>query len=226
MRSWTAVFTLLALGVPTVSQARSLVETSTVRAGDRRSKAPESRRRRRRWRPNFEQLTDGPGLHVLTPKRAWGTKVTVQRLRELTSSYHDVFPDAAPIWVHDISRRRGGRLRPHLSHRRGRDVDIRVVHKTFSKKYRRASPRTLHLEKNWFMLRHLIESGDVEMIFLDRRLQRALVQYARSQGYSKEELKAIFQYPRNRRAIIRHWRGHADHIHVRFRRERQPEPVG
>jgi murein endopeptidase len=234
MRFTVALLTLLVMGFPTEPRARSLVETNTVRSADRGSEVTTKRKRRRkkrrrhrrRWRPKFKQLNNGPGLHVLRPERAWGTKLTVARLRELTSAYHAAFPDAAPIWVHDISRRRGGRLFPHLSHRRGRDVDIRVIHKRFSTKYRQASPRTLHLAKNWFMLKYLIDTGDVELIFLDRRLQRALYKYARKQGYTRDDLRKIFQFPRNKRAIIRHWRGHADHIHVRFRRDTRPQPVG
>jgi murein endopeptidase len=122
--------------------------------------------------------------------------------------------------VHDISRRWGGRLRPHRSHRRGTDVDIQLQLSPPSKKYLRATPRTLDITATWFIISKLLATRDVVYIFIDYRLQRVLHRHAKASGASRELLEA-FQYPRGRhrrQGIIRHTRGHADHMHVRFKR--------
>jgi murein endopeptidase len=140
-------------------------------------------------RRGFHQLTSGPGFNVMKPARAWGRKHVLDHLRSTFAAYHARFPDKPPMYVHDVSRRWGGRLWPHRSHRRGTDVDIRVL---------------------------LDPPSD---IFLDYRLQRALYRYARDNGATEQQL-AAFQYPRGRHkreGIIRHAKGHADHIHVRFK---------
>jgi murein endopeptidase len=190
--------------------------------------APKKRRRtRRRWRRRrlkLVQLRDGPGLQVKSPWRAFGTKLTVSTLRDVMAQYHERFPDADPIWIHDLSKRRGGELEPHLSHKTGRDVDIRLVHKRPTKHYCKATPRTLNLEHTWFLIERLYASGAVEFMFLDRRLQRALHRYARRNGYTRQELRKILQFPGRWGSFVRHWKGHADHIHVRFlRRPRRPD---
>jgi murein endopeptidase len=170
-------------------------------------------------RRGFHQLTSGPGFNVMKPARAWGRKHVLDHLRSTFAAYHARFPDKPPMYVHDVSRRWGGRLWPHRSHRRGTDVDIRVLLDPPSDKYRRASPRTLDLEATWFIVAKLLDTQDVVYIFLDYRLQRALYRYARDNGATEQQL-AAFQYPRGRHkreGIIRHAKGHADHIHVRFK---------
>jgi murein endopeptidase len=152
---------------------------------------------------------------------AWGRKHVLEHLQTTFAAYHARFPDKPAICVHDLSRRWGGRFRPHKSHRRGVDVDIRLLLDPPSEKYLRASPRTLDLEATWEIISKLLETKDVVYIFLDYRLQRALYKHARAVGASQELLDA-FQYPRGRyrrEGIIRHTRGHADHMHVRFKRK-------
>lgn len=187
----------------------------------RRKPAQRSVRRGR-----FVRLHDVPGIKVRMPHRAWGTRLTVDRIKEVGARYRKRFPHAEPLIVHDLSKRRGGKFWPHKSHRTGRDVDIRVVHKNPPKKYTRATPRTMDVERMWFLITALIGTGDVEMIFLDRWLQRALFRHALSKGMSRDELAPILQYPRGRRrAVVRHAKGHADHIHVRFLRRTTRLPV-
>ncbi|MCB9554662.1 MAG: penicillin-insensitive murein endopeptidase [Deltaproteobacteria bacterium] len=177
--------------------------------------------KRRRWRrrrgSGFNQLKTGPGIRIKNARRSWGTPLTVTALERLGKLYAQAFPGSQPITVHDISLQRGGKMAPHLSHRDGVDVDIRLKLRRHTPHYIPASPRTLDLERTWFQIRHLVDSCDVEVVFLDRRLQRAVYQYALSRGVSKEELAMIFQYAGGG-GIVRHWDGHKDHLHVRFRR--------
>jgi murein endopeptidase len=207
-----------------------VVEIPTVHAGSDVSRSKRTKRirlkkkknkkvRRRRARRGFRQLTNAPGFIVTKPARAWGRTHVLAHLRKTFAAYHAAFPDSPPMVVHDISRRWGGRMRPHRSHRRGTDVDIRLQLSPPSKKYLRASPRTLDIPATWFIISRLLETRDIVYIFIDYRLQRVLYRHAKKSGASEELLEA-FQYPRGRhrrQGIIRHTRGHADHMHVRFR---------
>ncbi|MCC6748160.1 MAG: penicillin-insensitive murein endopeptidase [Deltaproteobacteria bacterium] len=172
----------------------------------------------RRWR-RFHQLESSTGLMVRNPDRAWGTFTTVSRLAELGREYQRRYPDALPIMVHDLSAKRGGVLKPHRSHRTGRDADVRMILRKPTKFSTPASPWTLDLERTWFVFSTLLRSREVQFIFLDRRLQRTLYRYLKAQGSSKGELARLFQYPRaknHNQGLIRHEPGHADHFHVRF----------
>ena len=211
-------FTLILSGLPhSTAEARMTWRgrTGWARTAKKRVK---KRRRTHRW---FRQLKPGPGFRLKDKRHAWGQRMTLRHLRQTFAAYRKTFPKRPDIVVHDISQRWGGRFRPHLSHRTGADVDIRLALKKHTDKYVRASPRTLNLETTWFLISTLINTGDVAFIFLDHRLQRALYRYARKRGVKKEVLSEVFQYPRRRRlrrGIVRHERGHADHIHVRFSR--------
>ena len=177
-------------------------------------------------------LTSGPGYLVHKPERAFGTRTTVSALRRAFAAHHARFPQAPPLYVHDLSKRGGGRLRPHRSHRTGRDVDIWLpLRRPTASRRGAATAKTLHLERTWFLVRALVRTGAVEMIFLDYGLQRALFGYARAHGASAEELSKIFEYPKRRRrggryfSVLNHERGHRDHLHVRFRPDRRAVPT-
>ena len=180
--------------------------------------------------PRFVRLQSRPGLSVRCPRRAWGTRLTVRRLEQLGDAYARRFPDRRPLRVHDLSHRHGGPASRHTSHREGRDVDLRLPLRIPSR-YVDATPKTLHVERLWFVIRELVRTCDVEFILLDRRLQRVLWQHALARGVSTAQLALIIAYPNPRSgghparlqdAIVRHMRGHANHIHVRFRRAGRP----
>ena len=62
-----------------------------------------------------------------------------------------------------------------------------------------------------------MDDDKVEYIFSDRRLIEKLYQYAKSvKKLPDEDLDKLFSYRRGRRGIVRHLRGHADHMHIRF----------
>lgn len=173
--------------------------------------------------PALQQLKPGPGWRVLRPKLAWGTRLLVRRLTGALGRCHQRFPDAPPIWIHDISRKRGGRLRWHYSHRDGRDVDIRLPQRT-SAGYVDATPRTLDVPRTWFLVMTLVSTCDVEFIMLDHGLQRALYRHAQGQ-ISGEKIALLLQYPKRlphghpRNPVVRHYPRHRNHMHVRFRRQ-------
>ncbi|MEZ4462579.1 MAG: penicillin-insensitive murein endopeptidase [bacterium] len=161
-----------------------------------------------------------PGMRVRNVARAYGTKRVVQLLEAAAYDVRARWPDAPDIEVGDISFRSGGRMRPHKSHTSGRDADLSYYHRgNVPTGFRDMTPETFDAAKNWHVLKTLIDTKEVEYIFVDYRLQKVLYDYAQSIGYTSDELASIIQYPASastNTAIIRHARGHDDHWHIRF----------
>jgi len=83
-----------------------------------------------------------------------------------------------------------------------------------------ANAENIDLERTWVLIEEFIKTGEIRYIFLDYEFQALLYEYAREHGVSKSKLDEYFQYPRGvgrNHGLIRHWRGHRNHIHVRFR---------
>lgn len=180
--------------------------------------------------PGLVRLRNRPGLAVRCPRRAWGSLLAVKRLEQLGDGFARRFPGAPPLRVHDLSHRHGGPMSRHTSHRQGHDVDLRLPLRS-SAGYVEATPVMLHVERLWFVVTELLRTCDVEFILLDRRLQRALWLHALQRGVPTALLALILEYPnrptgrhpaRLQDAIVRHLRGHANHIHVRFRQADRP----
>jgi len=146
----------------------------------------------------------------------------VELLEEVFAAVEQRYPGGAPIVVGDLSRRRGGRFPPHLSHQKGHDVDIGypVADHVVRDRFHRVDAKTLDVPRTWELVRAMLLSRHVEFIFLGHRLQRPLWKHARSQGIPESVLEELFQFPRGRsrrQGVIRHARGHMNHLHVRFR---------
>lgn len=155
--------------------------------------------------------------------RNFGTVETIEGIREAVERVHKRFPrHTHRLVVGDISRRSGGRLRPHRSHQSGRDADIGYFHKDkpAPRWFRKARASTIDLPRTWTFIEGLLADGKVEYLFIDYALQGLLYNYAlKKRKMSKGKLSRLFAYPRGRRArvgIIRHSSGHRDHMHVRF----------
>ncbi len=195
---------------------------SRLRPGQRLRVGREENHPSRGDARRFYRLEPGPGFDILDPRHAWGTMLTVTRVADVLSEHGIRNLEKPPILVGDISRKGGGYLPPHHSHRRGRDVDIRYPRVRPTKHYVPVTAATLDVKRTWSLIRAFILTGDVVYIFVDRKLQKVLYEQARSEGLSKEKLGEMFQYPRSSRAmagIIRHEPGHATHFHVRFKAE-------
>ncbi len=157
----------------------------------------------------WTQLRSGAGYSVSRPLVAWGTPATIAALREGLSRYAQEF-DGPPIIVRDLSRKGGGRLPPHKSHRDGRDVDLEWAGEDYDNDG----------EQAWALFRALLSTGAIEAIWVDYALQEALFAVAAADGLSAQELGDVFQYPRGANAdtgLIRHQAGHSRMVHVRFR---------
>lgn len=168
------------------------------------------------------QMTEGPGIVIREPEEAFGTRRVIRMLKAAAADLQARWPDAPAIAVGDLSAKGGGPLSPHSSHQSGRDVDLPFFNKEDGEvaRYELTTPDNLDAEKTWHFFKTLIDTGQVKYIFVAYPLQRALYEYAKSVGYSEEQLEPIMQYPRStseRVGIIREvGGGHDDHVHIRF----------
>lgn len=166
-----------------------------------------------------EQLPQGPGYHVRSSRKAWGTNATITRLIAAFRTMDQRFPGRV-LAVGDLSREGGGYFPPHASHQNGRDVDVAFYVRKVKvlQGFRRVSPRTLDAERTWAFIEALLKGGGVQYMFIDYSLQKPLYEAARAAGWSKSKLREVFQYPRARGsgAIVMHEKGHSDHVHIRF----------
>lgn len=155
------------------------------------------------------------------PDLAWGAKETVESLALAFRAVHKQFPGSPPARLSHIGARDGGYLRPHRSHQSGRDADIGFFYK--GDLVPRAGARRARLldpARNWALLRALITQTDVQVILVDRSINRALHAYALSIGEDAAWLQRVFQ---GRTALVQHARHHRDHFHVRFYAPRSQE---
>jgi LysM repeat protein len=166
-------------------------------------------------------LRDGPGLRVRNLPEAYGTQRTIRLLKAAVADVQARWPNSPDLVVGDLSLAGGGPMPPHKSHQSGRDVDLSFFYKGNVQlpNFEDMTARNFDARKNWHFFKLLIDAGKVEFIFVHMDLQKQLYEYARSIGYTKQQLADILQYPRpasRRVGIIRHTGGHDNHSHVRF----------
>ena len=165
----------------------------------------------------------GAGYVVKNEMTVWGRRPFIETLRQCLQELDRLFPQRPGVIVGDWSRKHGGTFPPHLSHKIGIDVDIGYpTIAPIDEKPRRfvlVDGKTMDVERTWALIRLLLQTRTIEYIFVEHRHQRILRSYAMDQGVAEDALTEIFQYPRLkgvRRGIIRHERGHRDHMHIRF----------
>lgn len=168
-----------------------------------------------------EMPREGPGFVRKNDKAIYGTDETVAIILWAAARMSQMYPGTVPIVVGDLSRKHGGRLRPHCSHQSGRDVDLGYYFKgnKLVKRFQDATKENLDVEKSWSMIELLLSTQRVQYIFIDRSLQPLFYAEARRRGWSEKELMSLFEAPigaRPRSGIIRHQKGHRNHFHVRF----------
>lgn len=180
-------------------------------------------------RPNRGQLRNGmpfpEGEHWVlrtVRRRHYASEFTVRSLITAITRYRELHPDGPPVRIGELSKRTGNRIKPHRSHRSGRDADIGYLglDPAIGNAYwtKVTGNNNLDAERTWTFVKALLDTGNVQYIFIDRSIQLALSKVAERE-LSTEELAAIFEHPRrpdSHRAIIQHWPGHKNHMHIRF----------
>jgi LysM repeat protein len=157
-----------------------------------------------------------PGYHLRDESRSYTTPEVVGALLDAIEAVRAQFPDTCDLFIGDFSCQNGGSAIHHRSHQNGRDVDIGL----YAKGNRPLNSLVtmgednLDAAKTWCLIENLIASQRVQYIFLDRRIQKILYEYAVTRGYDQAYLGRVFGNVRG--SLIQHIRNHYDHMHVRF----------
>jgi penicillin-insensitive murein endopeptidase len=166
------------------------------------------------------QLQSTGDLCVVDAEQAWGTPELCDLLIHAGTQLRAAYPDTAPLVIGDLSAKRGGSLRPHLSHQSGRDVDILLPANDNKPRRRFAeiTPDAIDLLKTWYLIETLVATDRVQYILLDWEIQKRIVEEIQI-VVPEQVLLEVFQYPRGKRervGIVRHAAGHREHLHVRI----------
>ncbi len=166
------------------------------------------------------RLRTAPGVRASRVHHAWGRPYVVRLLQDAFRAVHQRWPDRHPFIVHDVSRFGGGKLGHHKSHRAGRDIDIGYpTREATRKEWGRPALETIDYARLWFVIDQLERTGYVAAIYMSPRIQRKLYDHAVAQGAALARVETLFQYPcakGAKRTLIRHAKGHRDHMHIRF----------
>jgi len=177
---------------------------------------------------NPVRLRLGDGAYIRRPYRAFGTRTTVDFTKRAIEETIELHPKAHVLAVGDLSAESGGPVSDHHSHQSGRDVDLGLFYKRKPPGYPNAfidgTEANLDSPAMWTLINKLTNTagkdGGVWAIFLDYDVQGVIYRWAKRHGVSDAKLERVFQYPHGRWAgqgIVRHYRNHAHHLHVRFK---------
>ncbi|WAS90388.1 penicillin-insensitive murein endopeptidase [Nannocystis punicea] len=171
-------------------------------------------------------LDPGKYYYIKRPNLAFGTGATIKAIKFAISKYAQLkgIKGGPQVHVGDISARGGGPLKGHKSHQKGVDVDVGLVLKGADAgevRFLSGNADNLDVARTWALIKSFVDTKEVRAIFLDYGLQKVLYEHAKKKGVPESKLDELFQYPRGKGrgyGIIRHWKGHRDHFHVRFHR--------
>ncbi len=166
---------------------------------------------------NGVQMPKSDKWTVSDPSCAWGTQETVDAIARSIEKVAADHPGAPPLAIGHISSRKGGHLSPHRSHQSGRDVDLGYYHAPPRASFVRATEQNLDLERTFALVKTIVRETDVDLVLIDTAVQRLLVNHARQKGEDEAWIDQVFQVRgKNPRPVVRHARGHGNHLHVRF----------
>ena len=193
-----------------------------------------------------------PGIHAKNRAHTFAASHVVTRLIDAVGIVQRSLGGTPDLVLGDISRKGGGRFPPHRSHQNGLDVDLGYYHlgEVSKDRFTKITKRNFDKVRTWALIKRLLESGEVQYIFMSTSVQKMLRPFMlarrqRDAAWCMRFIKALshrkrYGKPRNLRAkygmdagwvrcvkrsfghrgfsnaLIRHAKGHDDHIHVRF----------
>lgn len=156
------------------------------------------------------------GYQLRNEDHTYTTPELIGALLDAIEGVQDKYPNTCDLYVGDFSKPGGGWMNGHRSHQNGRDVDLGMYVKgnrplnTFIN----MNEENLDAPKTWCLIENLLRSQRVQYIFLDKKVQNVLYDYALGEGVDPVYLERLFGNVKG--AIIQHVRNHQDHMHVRF----------
>ncbi len=173
--------------------------------------------------PNAGALVNGVPMPksdkwiVQDPSCAWGTQETIDNIVRSIEKVVAEHPNTPPLAIGHISAKRGGHLSPHKSHQSGRDVDLGYYHSPPKSVFVKGNEQNLDLERTYALIKTIVTETETDLVLVDTSIQRLLVRYAQTHGEDEAFIDHLFQVrDKHPRPLVRHARGHANHLHVRF----------
>lgn len=174
------------------------------------------------------RLKGGDGYVIRRPQRSYGTRTTVELVKDAVSNTLEAFPKVHVLAIGDISAESGGFITEHHSHQSGRDADIGLFYKkkpaAYPRSFVRATADNLDAAATWKLIWELAKTstqdGGAQIIFLDYNVQGIVYRWAKEHDVSEKRLSRVFQYPFGRgsaNGVVRHFPNHDNHLHVRFK---------
>lgn len=162
-----------------------------------------------------------PRPHLYTrrhPGRSFGSTHTIRTIQTALSTLRSDKGVRTEVMIGDISMPSGGPISPHVSHQSGRDIDIRLLLvKGLDRKTVPVDASSVDWDATWAMVESFLETGAVNVLFLDFNRQSLLHAAALRAGVHPNRARRWFQWPqRGGPGMIRHENGHRAHVHIRL----------
>lgn len=154
---------------------------------------------------------------IRKPDECYGSSHTLHNLQLAIASFRRATGFSGNVVIGAISKKGGGRIKPHSSHQSGRDVDVRLPVKSASGSSDNIDD--VDWDATWSLIQALVSTGEIQYIFLSTSRQKRLYKAAKKAGASKDMLERTIQYPSKsgtNNGIVRNASGHTAHFHVRF----------
>ncbi len=167
---------------------------------------------------NGVTMPKGERWQLVNPKQSWGTQETLDFITSAINKIHEQFDDTGPLYIGDISRKRGGFFYPHKFHQNGRDVDLGFYYIEPRRWYSKAYRSNLDIPRTWALIKALVTETDVELVYCDRFVIALVRDHAKKIGEDPDWLDQVFRQSSaaHARPLARHEDGHRTHLHVRF----------
>jgi murein endopeptidase len=144
------------------------------------------------------------------PEMAYGTTITIRGIRRALAGFRRDTGFSREITIGAISLAKGRKLPPHKSHQSGRDVDVRLPAMPHALETGPMRSDQVDWYATWALLEAFVRTGDVQVMFLEKRTHKHVRRAAMRLGASDEYIEQVFSF-------VTHQSGHGSHIHVRFR---------
>lgn len=158
---------------------------------------------------NGVRLPDSELYTIRFDRLCYGTSLAVHDIQHAIATFRHETSFGGQLFIGAMSRKSGRRLRPHRSHRTGRDVDVRMPALAFAEGRAKLERDEIDWSATWALVDAFARTEHVQSIFLERKLWDRLERGALRTGATDEQIERVF-------AVIKHSKGHTSHVHVRF----------
>jgi murein endopeptidase len=141
---------------------------------------------------NLVLLPQASGLGYYTysaQDRQYGTEATIKAIQEVADTLRTSQPDV-PIGIGDISFAAGGSMRPHQSHRHGKDIDIRPLRTDGLQSPIKISDTAYSRARTELLVKTLLAHGNVKKILFNDRAIRGVRSFPGHDNHLHVEMKS------------------------------------